>query len=287
MLLHAADAAYPFDLALLPEDVHHVLGYVGAWGATPHIWTAAEVAAVQAGGLRWHPIWTVPQRALTAADGHDAATRMLAALPTYPLEAGCPVFLDVESSAYNADPAGAVACVNAWRAGMAAGGHPTAVAYLPASTMAGWIANWTGVRPDTLPPTVKGWQYASDRMLGKPFDLSVFDPATLGATIPAPTREDTMTPDELTAAVRAAINSTTVSWGGQTHNLTTAAATAADQATQAQRTAAQAVEAVAALARIIAGQAPTAPGAGTTPAALADALRAAADHLSPAPGGTA
>jgi hypothetical protein len=180
-LVDAADAAYPFDYATLPPGVTRVLGYVGMPGHTPHMWTRLEVAAVHASGRDWHPIVTVPIRALTASDGLAAATCMITTLPGLGYAAGGPVFLDVERDAWLTDPAGARACIAAWGGMMAAHGWPTAVAYLPLAAGYGWVASWTDARPDTLPAGWEGQQYAGNAG-GGAYDLSVFDPAIFADT---------------------------------------------------------------------------------------------------------
>lgn len=173
-MLLAADAAYPFDLALLPPGVTAVLGYVGQSGATPHLWSVAEIMAVQQRGYQWWPIWTVPQRALRGQDGTDAAGGMASALTGRGYPQGGPVFLDVEHSAYAADPVGAVDCALSWQHGMAWRGWPAAYWYSSLGAPCDWVADWTGTRPTSLPVGKIGVQY-DHALAGDAYDLSVFD----------------------------------------------------------------------------------------------------------------
>lgn len=183
-LLHVADCAYPIPTAGYPKDLFAVAGYVG--GNTPHVWTASERDAIHNIGLRWWGIWTMPERALTAQDGIDAARGQVAAYNTIPYPKDAPALLDIEHSAYVANPAGAEAAVAAWRQAMNAAGWPVAVPYLPLVANHGWVAQWDNVRPDTLPAGWLGKQYGGET---SPYalDLSVFDPSVDGtAARPAP-----------------------------------------------------------------------------------------------------
>lgn len=177
-LVVGIDAAYPPAVTIIPASARVVLGYAGDVTTTPHVWTRAEVDAVRATGRAWWPIWTMPERALTASDGEWAAAGMTAALPGYAFPVGCPVFLDIESAAWYASPAGARAAVTAWQQGMAAAGWPRAYPYLPAPAGYGWLADWTGIPPATLPAGVVGVQY-DHALAGDAYDISVFDPSLL------------------------------------------------------------------------------------------------------------
>lgn len=184
-LVLVADAAYPFDYGLLPPAVRVVLGYVGGDGMTPHIWTVDEQAACRRAGKLWYPIYTVPMRALTALDGYKAALAMLPRLAVHGIAPDEPKFLDIEYSAYAADPAGALACVQAWRSRLAQGGHRNGWPYLPLAAGQGWLAHWTHVRPSSLPAGVVGIQY-DNALANDAYDLSVFDPRifpNLGGTM--------------------------------------------------------------------------------------------------------
>jgi len=86
----------------------------------------------------------------------------------------------VERSAWDASPPGARAAIQRWKDVMHANGYVRAYAYVPQSAGFDWIARWTGVAPTFLPSTCIGQQFASDHILGKPFDLSVFDARLLG-----------------------------------------------------------------------------------------------------------
>lgn len=181
-LVKAADCAFPFDYSILPDDVTVILGYVGEYGNTPHIWSTQEVTAARDTGRIWCPIWVTPQRGLVQADGVHAARGMVAALVQYRHPKHLPVFLDIEYASYHANPVGAMGAVQAWQFGMAAAGWQNAIAYLPKEAGAGWIADWTGVDPTSLPVGWRGEQYAGNVDHGR-YDLSEFDPTLFHAPV--------------------------------------------------------------------------------------------------------
>lgn len=182
-LTDAVDAAYPFDLSVLPTSVRVVVGYLGPPGGTPHVWTREEVAAVEATGRAWWGVQVAPLRALTAADGAAAAQAAAARLA----ELGRahrpdPVFYDVEYATWIADPAGARAAIAAFKSALPqAAARLRPEAYEPAVGGTDWIARWDNTRPDTLPAGVVGVQYGAPS--GGAYDLDVFDPSLLGGTM--------------------------------------------------------------------------------------------------------
>lgn len=172
-LILAADAAYPFDYTLLPRACRIVLGYVGEPNETPHIWTAAEVAAVHDAGLVWAPIHTVPPGPFAPPAGTRAGQLMAEELKRYDYPADGPVFLDVEHDSYAANPAQANLAVAEWQHVMHGSGRRHAHPYLPLAAGYGWQANWTHVRPTDLGQHVVGVQY-DNALHGDAYDLSVF-----------------------------------------------------------------------------------------------------------------
>lgn len=188
-LIHAVDAAFP-RLDAIPAQATVVLGYVGAPGFTPHIWTLAEVAAVRAAGRAWWPIW-VPQQGgvMSAATGQNAAAAMLAALPPYAVSAATPCFFDVEQNSWEASASGARAAIAAFKSAMHAAGHAHAYGYVPHGAGMDWIASWTNSEPASLPAGVIGQQYRS----AGAWDYSVFDAALI-----TPTEEDDMSATDVT-----------------------------------------------------------------------------------------
>lgn len=181
-LVKVADCAFPFDYSILPDDVVAILGYVGEYGNTPHCWSTQEVTAARNTGRIWCPIWVTPQRGLVQADGVHAAQGMVAALVQYHHPKHLPVFLDIEYASYHANPVGAMEAVQAWQLGMAAAGWRDAIAYLPKEANAGWVADWTGVEPTSLPVGWRGKQYAGNVDHGR-YDLSEFDSALFALPI--------------------------------------------------------------------------------------------------------
>lgn len=180
-LLHVADAAYPPPIDVLPSDLYAIAGYVG--GSTPHVWTAAERRPYLAHGLRWWGIWTLPQRAVSATDGHSAARGQIAAYKAQGYPSHYPALLDMEEGTWSANVNGARAAIAAWQSDMHAAGWSHAVPYVPESAGFGWVANWTGIRPSELPPKWVGQQYAGNAA-GGAIDLSVFDPIIVGNSAP-------------------------------------------------------------------------------------------------------
>lgn len=181
-LILAADCAYPFDYSRLPRRVKVIMGYVGSPTGTPNVWTQSEVDTARASGRAWVPIWTPADPRLDGQLGHQAANQMIAALAGYQGLEGCPVFLDIEHSVYVADQAGADAAVAAWTGDMHRAGHHQAWPYVPWVAGYGWVANWTGTRPRTLPEAFIGWQYAGG-LDGDRYDLSVVRPSVFEAWI--------------------------------------------------------------------------------------------------------
>jgi hypothetical protein len=192
-LVTCADYAYPFPPSDLPAGVRVVLGYAGSAEGTPHVWTRAEVDAVLATGRRWCPIWTPAPGPFTAQLGLQAANRMLAKLPDYAYDPTGPVFLDIERGQWDAAPATTREGVAAWQETMHKAGHAQAVPYLPTSAGFGWVADWTGIEPATLPGAWTGQQYAGNVDGGR-YDLSVMRPEVFGVAA-TPTQGASMTLD--------------------------------------------------------------------------------------------
>jgi hypothetical protein len=184
-LVLAADMSTPLaDYGVLPAGCAVVCGYVGGW--TPRDWTRADVAALERTGRAWWPIWTAPNPnvRLDATQGRHDGNLMVAGMRALGVLDGRPAFYDIEQSTYAASPAGARAAWRAWQDVLHGAGVRHAYPYLPLAAGYGWQANWTHVRPDTLPAGVIGVQYtgsAADR----PYDLSVFDRTLLGDTMQA------------------------------------------------------------------------------------------------------
>jgi LysM repeat protein len=181
-LVRVVDAAHPFDFTKLDSSIEVVCGYVG--GNTPHVWTQAEVDAVTATGRRWWPIWTMPEQTLIADDGASAAVFMQQALKKYTNTFDV-VLLDIEHVCWVNNFSTANEAASAWAEAMSAN-HFNPHVYGPHNSFATWIADWTGNEPATLPSGgVVGWQYASDTMLQKPYDISVFDSTLLDGVVQA------------------------------------------------------------------------------------------------------
>jgi hypothetical protein len=184
-LLQAADAAEPFDYALLPKGVSVVLGYIGQAGETPHVWSTAEAGHARKTVGAWAPIWVPPQGAMRAEDGHVAGVAAVQALRQYDYPEHGPVFFDVEEHSYAANPAGALAAVEAFRQAVHAHGSYVGIGYLPAAAKQGWVAHWVKRKPATLPVSIAGQQWTNAKP-GQPFDLSVFHPSVFAALTDPP-----------------------------------------------------------------------------------------------------
>jgi len=192
-LVEVADGAYPqTDYSFLPATVTAWWGYLG--GHTPHIWTTAEIAHLEATGRPFWSVWTAPEGvAYTPAQATTDAHGMVAALQARNRAALLPVALDVEESTYDANPVMARDNARLWCAIMRSSGYPNAVWYSKCHSEATWQACWGAGKPVSLPPGVIGVQYdhalANDR-----YDISVFDVSLL--------EDGTMlTADDIAAAI--------------------------------------------------------------------------------------
>lgn len=173
-LVEGADMAYPpQSYATLPSTVRVILGYVG--GQTPHAWTWGEIAAAEASGRQWWPIWTAPnpKAVLSAATGEQDGLRMVTALHDRGIMPDRPVFLDIEQSTYEASPSGAARHWERWQTIMRRAEYLHAYPYVPWSAQTGWVAKWQSGTPHALPTGVIGWQFAGNAGGGK-YDLSEF-----------------------------------------------------------------------------------------------------------------
>lgn len=187
-LIDGVDAAYPPLEGSLPASTRFVAGYAGLSGATPNIWTVADIEAVRKAGRVFLPIVVPYQRPLTPADGALCASVMLAYCQLINHPKNLPVLIDIEHAWYVANPSGAMAAVQAFERAMAASGYQRGIPYLPFAANQGWVAHWDNTRPQTLPA---GW--VGDQYGGVPgYDLDVFDSALFGPTPVLPTGQ----PDE-------------------------------------------------------------------------------------------
>lgn len=172
-LVLTVDCAYPFDYSRAPAGTKVVLGYVGQFGCTPHIWQPSEIATARAAIGAWAPIWTPPQGTFNWSNGAQAANGMHVALEAMNYPKAGPVFLDIEHATWAADPNGVGLGIREWQVTMTVAGWPNSHAYVPAAAGYGWAADWTNVRPTSLPDNLVGQQYAGNVDGGR-YDLSVF-----------------------------------------------------------------------------------------------------------------
>lgn len=184
-LIDVYDGAFLHPLSAVPASVKAIAGYVGGPGAY-HVWPVADAATVRASGREFWSIWVPPQRALSAADGTQAAQGMIRVLPGYNHPNHCPVFLNIEYGTWDASRTGADAASQAFVTAMHAAGYPRAYAYVPLAAGYGWGARYTYERPGGLPAGVVGIQYENDRDTHPGWDASVFDPALFGDVGTAP-----------------------------------------------------------------------------------------------------
>lgn len=189
-LVHAADAAYPPALQLLPLDCRVVLGYAGELHCTPHVWTRAEADAYRDAGKEWWPIWVPPQGDLARQSWVDAVQGAVAACQALGVRKTDPVFVDIEAGSWQLNAAGAGRFLWGWKAGMKKAGYLRPLGYVPKAAGLDWVADWTGVRPTSLPAGVVGVQYRNAVAAGA-YDLSVFDAVATGleAAGPKPSTE--------------------------------------------------------------------------------------------------
>lgn len=188
-----ADGADPQpDYGFLPRNIGVWAGYLG--GHTPHAWTWDEVAALERTGRVWWGIWTAPDRqVIDAGQGATDAADTIGALRALRRPTTDPVFYDVEYATWHADPAGAQAAADRWKADVAAAGWRHAYWYGPLASRADWVADWTGARPGVLPAGRVGVQY-DHALSGDRYDISVFHPAVAGPTGGDPNTMDLTNP---------------------------------------------------------------------------------------------
>lgn len=185
-MITVADCLEPFDYARLPAGVKVIAGYCGQ--SYDHKWTPAMVTAVHATGRRWWAIYTPLAQTLTGFVGGLAATDMAANLNGLSYPKNYPVFLDVERGVWDRDPAGARACIIAWRTGMANRGWSHAYPYAPQGSEPNWLPEWGYAPSHGVPPGSIGVQYAG-LVDGGRYDLSIFTDALWDAGTPTPTED--------------------------------------------------------------------------------------------------
>jgi hypothetical protein len=183
-MIVGVDTAFPHDV--YPSWAKVVCGYAG--GHTQHIWTADEVAKVRESGRLWWAIWTALNKigTLNATLGHQDAAAMIKRLPYYSYSKNEPVFYDIEPSIYDRDPAGARACISAWKQDMHTAGYSMAFVYTVKRQGGDWIADWTNTRPTSIPTGKIGVQYGGN-LAG--FDYDVFADELIGEAM-ALTKDD-------------------------------------------------------------------------------------------------
>lgn len=174
------DAAYP------PPDPHLDVCAFYIGGDTPHVWSDSEIAAQSA---RWRlPIYVCSDPG-TRNPTSDSATA-LAWLRAHGVPAGSTLALDYETAVDSA-------YVTAFDKELVAAGwqlllygSQTSVTQNQRPSAGYWTASWTGVAH--LDSGAAATQWASDTMLGKPYDLSeVADSLVLWDTQGVPQMEQT------------------------------------------------------------------------------------------------
>jgi hypothetical protein len=169
-----------YDASIPPPDPHRDVcaGYIG--GDTPHLWSDAEWASQSA---RWRlPIYVCdnPGSRNAISDANAAIGWMSA----HAVPRGSALALDYETAVDGAYAAAFdKAVVRAGYRTLLYGSLST-VTRNPRPSAGYWAADWTGA-PHLVPGT-EATQYASDTMLGEPYDLSlVSDTLVLWDTRPA------------------------------------------------------------------------------------------------------
>lgn len=163
--LRMADSAFPPSPALLDqvasEGVTAWGWYMGASGATPHVWSRTEVTSLAPRVALALPIW-VP----FSTDGEQQAAVATHNAPSEGVPRGCSILLDVEagqSSAWTVEE------LSAWAAGLRPDYVPVVYgdfATVASARLAGIpaiLANWVTSPswPAKLPGGVSGWQWES------------------------------------------------------------------------------------------------------------------------------
>ncbi|MHB1475643.1 MAG: hypothetical protein ACYCV4_18875 [Dermatophilaceae bacterium] len=217
--LFAVDAAWPPPVDVLKaHNVELVLGYYGAEGCTPYVWSVAEVEAVLAAGMAFAPIWTPPQE--PTLGGPDTRTALISVLSSRGYPQGSPVFIDVEGSTW---VAGAGPAAHDLADAVTVAGWPCYLYGPPGKGQ--WRAEWPQPAPTAMPDTTLlsgevGWQYAGAVTWGGEYgvDLSVFradlawwrkTPAATPTPAPTPVPEPTATKETPVATIYVASDDST------------------------------------------------------------------------------
>lgn len=177
-LVSVADGLRPQpDYGFLPPTIKAWAGYVGT--ASIGAWTKDQVAALEATGRLWIPIWTPGDGATYSnAEAFSDAASMLAGLHALGITDSRWVFLDIERSRWISTPTATENAARLWCSVMRASGWPRAGWYGPCASSAPWRACWTGAPPVSLPPGCIGVQY-DHALSGDRYDISRFDPTIL------------------------------------------------------------------------------------------------------------
>jgi hypothetical protein len=194
------DAAYP------PPDPHLDVCAFYIGGDTPHVWSDTEIAGQSA---RWRlPIFT-RSNPTDATQAHSDAAAAITWLRGRGVPAGSALALDYETakdSVYLAAFDKAVVAAG-WR--VLVYGSLDTVVQNPQPSAGYWTASWTGAAH--LDAGAAATQWASDTMLGKPYDLSeVADSLVLWDTAPPVPISDPPGEDDMEAVQPLAVKS-----GGQ------------------------------------------------------------------------
>ena len=143
--------------------------YIG--GHTPHTWTDAEIADQPA---RWFaPLWVTHSQAMPS-DAEADALRIVSWLEAHNVEPSVTVWIDTETWRVGSYLTRLATLLAAHGRHIGNYGSLSVVTLNPVLAGGRWSADWNDLHQLDKAPDIKATQFADSRMLGHPWDGSVW-----------------------------------------------------------------------------------------------------------------